>query len=540
MEQNVFFANLGSTISKTDIATKNGLSYLAAATAMRLAGRPQVEFVDFNGSPYLAMLNGAVVAIDLPIEGTDVMQRTWLHVMDRDNGPMKMTDIKLTDINNSRTRCLVKAIASVFGVGMSVFLGCDGDGPKAVKALGVNPESDLAEVQAIVSVLKSGGQPYVEWTHALAAARAVDPSFHWNIVEWNGMPYREILGGLMVDVDTVFKGKQQRISLPVMDAAFNQLSVDKATVADWNKTVMRALTKSIAFSSGYGLKVYSEDFGMTDGANEANASSKDEPKANAKATPAEAKASKTTAAESKPQATPEASTSKPDAKTEVKADAKPEVKPEVKTQTQPEVKADAQVETTPEVKSEAKPDEAAAPEAQKDGDPKADAPAAAPASTTSPAAASASPTALQRFQGVFKDRKEKFGVKGVLDLFAALKLSTKFEDQDKPECFAYLVTAATTVVDAENIQQLVTAVREYGAMQHLNADTRELTAARLTSTLLNAAVAAGDEAAKVAPEDLVSAGIAQNVEDVLRLAAIDNVSKETLDLIRDLLEMTPA
>jgi len=47
-----------------------------------------------------------------------------------------------------------------------------------------------------------------------------------------------------------------------MDNAFKPVPRDKATVFDWNKTVMRCLTKCIAFNSGYGLNVYANEFGQ--------------------------------------------------------------------------------------------------------------------------------------------------------------------------------------------------------------------------------------------------------------------------------------
>jgi hypothetical protein len=255
---------LSAVIPETEIASKAGLSYLAAATAMRLAGRPNVDFVDFNGKPYLECLGGSLVAVDIslpqhPVNGIAPKQRMWLPVMDRDNLPLEIAKTTTTDINNNRQRCLVKAIAAVLGHGMSVYLGDSGDGAKSAKKLKVTPETNLAEVEPVVATLKEGGAPYIEWNVGLAAARITDAGFHWNVVMWDGFPFREVLGSVMVDVDTTYQGKTQRLSLPLMDAAFNPIPAAKATVSDWNKAVMRCLTKNIAFNSGYGLAVYAED-----------------------------------------------------------------------------------------------------------------------------------------------------------------------------------------------------------------------------------------------------------------------------------------
>jgi len=116
-----YFNALSATMSEASIAKKGGLAYIAAATAMHLAGRPEVTYVDFaDGNPFLKCLNGALVAVDIPLPGTELQQRMWLPVMDQDNQPLHISRITATDINNSRQRCLVKGIAATLGFGMSV------------------------------------------------------------------------------------------------------------------------------------------------------------------------------------------------------------------------------------------------------------------------------------------------------------------------------------------------------------------------------------------------------------------------------------
>lgn len=536
MEHN-FFEALGSTINASEIAGKNGLSYIAAATAMRLAGRPEVTFVDFDGKPYLEMLGGSVVAVDLKVPGSTNVQRMYLPVMDQDNNALTMKATKATDINNSRQRCLVKAIAAVFGNGMSLYLNCDGDGAKAVKMLGVQPDTDLEVATPVIATLKEGGAPYIEWGVGLSACRITDPTFYWEVVLWNGLPYREVLGGLMVDVDTVYEGMRQRLSLPLMDASHEPIPAGKATVFDWNKTVMRVLTKGIAFNTGYGLGVYADEFGA-DKDKDAKASAKGG-KGKA-ATPAKAAEAPAKAAEA-PAAAPATEAAPAPATTEVvnSAEAAVEVKNEMAATAGVEAevvdKAGAVVapaEVT-EVKAQATAAETTPAATVAESAPAAEA-SAPVAETAAPAADS---EAVGRFRDVMRKRRENGGVAGVVNLFEALHTSTKFEEADKPACFAVLVTSAASLIDNDNILDLLGNITKYNAMQYLALDTRDLAAAKLTSVLLSAACAEGDEALKTAPDDLVSAGVAQDVDDVLRLATIGNVPVETLDLLRDVLEM---
>jgi hypothetical protein len=546
MEIKSFFEAFGATINEAEVAKKGGLSYLAAATAMRLAGRPEVTFVDFDGKPHLEMLNGSLVAVDLKIPGTDATQRMYLPVMDRDNATLALTKTTLTDINNSRQRCLVKAIAAVYGDGMSLYMGCDGDGTKAMKLLGVTPESDLETVTPVIATLKEGGAPYIEWNVGLAACRITDPTFRWDVALWDGLPYREVLGGLMVDVDTVYEGLHQRLSLPIMDAAFNPVPAAKATVFDWNKTVMRALTKCIAFNTGYGLGVYADEFGKDDSEAKKNArkgttAGKDAPKADAKADAV--------------------ATTKVEAKADVKADAAPAAG-DVATATEvvtPAATVEAKVEAVAEPVAQAQADseQAAAPAAaeavaaevpsapaeeavvekatvaEQASAPAAPAPAAA-------AAAAADNEAVGRFREVMRKRKEQAGVKGIVSLFEALTTSTKFADEDKPACFAVLVTASASLVDGDHVQELLGNLLVYKAMQHVPQDSRDIVGAKLTSVALNTAVSQGDEALKNAHLDLMSSGVALDDKDVVRLAKLGNVPQETIDLLRDVVELAAA
>jgi len=545
-----FFDAFGATIPATEIAGKNGLSYIAAATAMRLAGRPEVRFVDFDGKPYLEMLGGSVVAVDLQVPGIDKTQRMWLPVMDQDNNPLLLKNTKVTDINNSRQRCLVKAIAATHGHGMSLYVNCDGDGAKAVKMLGVNPDSDLEEVTPIISTLKEGGAPFIEWGIGLSACRITDPTFHWGVETYAGLPFREVLGGLMVDVVTVYEGMSQVLSLPVMDSTHNPISADKATPSDWNKAVMRALTKCISFNTGYGIGVYADEFGVDKEPKGGKGSRKATPATPAaKADPKAADVAPATTAAVATQETAETPAAEVVKAAEVEAQVQASERAAAGVEAEvvdaagntvaaaevKEVKANAQATETPAVEPAAD----KAPEAQASAPVAESAPAAkaqASAPTEAATQGAAENEAVTRFRGVLQQRHKVGGVSGVITLFDALKTSTKFEEADKPACFQVLVMSVAAIVDNENILDLLGNITKYNAMQYLATDARDLVAAKLTSVLLTAACEVGDDALKTAPQDLVSAGVAQDVDDVLRLAVLGHVPAETVDLLRDVLE----
>lgn len=501
-----FFAALSYNIPESEVARKDGLSYLSAATAMRLAGRPEVEFVDFDGSPVLSMLGGGLVAVDLKVAAG--VQRIWLPVLDQQNAPIKAASMTVFDVNSSRQRCLVKAIASVYGWGMSLYLGCDGDGAKAARLLKITPDSSLEDVEPLVALLKDGGEPYIEWGVGLAACRMTDPNFLWSVVEWDGLPFREVLGGLIVDVDTVYRGKRQRLSLPVLDGAFKPVPRDKATVFDWNKTVMRCLTKCIAFNTGYGLNVYANEFGQLPETKGRKGRSK---------------------AEAAAEAAAPADVGTPAPEVPVTAEAAPVVEAKV-------AEAPVAAATASEPAAEAVPAETVA-EA-----PVADAPAVAEepapvavveeqAKPAEPAAAESVPECVTRFRAVMQKRREVGGVSGMITLFDALAKSVKFSDAEKPVCFGVLLPAVAALVDVTNINALVTEIDTFKAMQYLPEDSRELVASKLVALALAAGVEAGDDALAGVPAQLIAAGIAKDEGDVVNMAIKGNVPTETLDLL---------
>lgn len=482
-----FYEQLGNNIPASELAKKGKLSYLSAATAAALAGRPNAIFVDFDGQPHQEILQGAVVAVDLPIEGSGKLQRMYLHVMDRDNNALELKKMSLGDVNNARQRCLVKAIATVYGAGMSVFLGCDGDGAAAAKMLGITPDTDLATVTPIVANLAESQEPYIEWNVGVAACRITDPQFHWEVVQWAGKPYREVLGSVLVDVTTTYKGKSLTLALPLMDGGFEPIPVAKATSSDWNKAVMRALTKCIAFNTGYGLSVYAETFEQKDAKKASGA--KQEPAA--KATPAP-----TPAPEPAAKATP-----------------------------------------APAPAPAPAPVAEATPSAAQPADAKADAaPAAAPAASVPTETVDSE--AVVRFKGVMRTRNDSKGTDGLLTLFAALKASTVYAEADKPSCFATLVSALASTAEGKHSVELVSHLITYGSMHHVPADIRDVVAGRIAANYLAASLAEGNDALKSAPETLAIAQVVNDMADLIRVAKASGVPAETLDLVTALQEAT--
>lgn len=537
-----FFAALGAKVPETALAGKNGLTYLSAAAAVGLAGRPQVHFVDFDGKPHLECFSGALVAVDLQIPGTELVQRTWLQVMDETNNAKPLGAMNLADINNSRQRALAKAIASVYGNGMSVYLGCDGDGAKAAKMLGVKPESDLTQVEPVIAMLHENNAAYIEWGVGLSVCRITDPTFTWKVVEWNGMPFREVLGSILVDVETVYKGKSQVLSLPVMDAAFNPLPAKKVTVNDWNKAVMRALTKCIAFNTGYGLAVYSAEFGV-DGTTPKGTkpASKSTTKKAADKQADTATATSTPAADAQqPQAAKVEQAAQPQEVKQPVQDAQPAA-PDVK---QPVDEPQQAAQDAQQPVQEQQPETAATPAVEAQQPEQAGASAAADVAEQGVATANAnwpvaSADALARFKKVMHDRRGVAGTAGLITLFKALDVSTKFDADDKPGCYVQLLSATAAVTEGQDIESLVAAIKEYNAMQYLDDPTYELVAARVTAVMLQHQCDIGDAALAAAPKALLDAGIGMDKQDVQRLAIAGGVAKETLDLLNSL-EGVPA
>jgi hypothetical protein len=240
------------------VETKNGLSYINSATAARLSGLQNTEAVIFatetGRRPFLPMLNGGVVAVDaLVAVGANVSRhRTWLPIMDENNHPIPLRDITSRNVTDSIARCRVKAIAMTRGLGLCLYANDTAKG--FTERLGVQKDTDLAGVTAVTATTPSG-MPYIEWAFALAAARITDPCFGVEVqVAQTGLPAFDLGNGWAVAVRVTYKGVSHTEWLPIMDGDHEPIL--NPDVFDWNTSVMRCMTKAIAYVSGYGLSVY--------------------------------------------------------------------------------------------------------------------------------------------------------------------------------------------------------------------------------------------------------------------------------------------
>jgi hypothetical protein len=280
--------------------------------------------------------------------------------------------------------------------------------------------------------------------------------------------------------------------------------------------------------------VYAEDIKAELGTSGAKAKpGKDKPAADAKAaTPkADAKAepkADATASEAKADSTPAASAQPtPSENAEAPAAVAESTAPATEVAEPAQAASAASTETVAPAET-AKPAEAATSTDAAPAESKTD---AAPADASAPVNVA---DAVARFKGVMEKRRGSSGVPGLLTLFNDLKVSVKFAEEAKPACYAVLVTALGTLVTVTDVVALVKHIKEYDAMPYLAQDARDLVAGRIAAVTLEEAKSVDDDALLRAPTELMSAGIAANLDDVFRLAKHGNVAQETLTLLREL------
>lgn len=497
----LFQANLPKAVlQKRD----DGLSYISAGSSMQLAGRPDIKFVDFAGKPFLEMLGGAVVAVDITtqLEGDvpAMTQRTWLPIMGQDNRALPIGKVTLREVNDSLQRCLVKAIAMTCGTGMSVFMDYEGSGESAAKALAVSPNADLAQVDPVLSTMGDGQKAdYVSWSCAVAACRITDPSFHWEVVIGeNGLPFRDVLGGILIDVDVTYRGKTLRLSMPVWDNAndFQPISRDKVTLNQWNNTVMRCLTKTIAFNTGYGLSVYGKEGAVVE-------------------SKAPAKSKKTEKVEKTPKADKAAAEKPAEKPVTPPAETAPVEQP-VQQESVPVQDQALQVEATTEAKDTA----------------------AADTKVTEVATQqSTDDTPATKFRNLMVKVAGNDGPDGLISLFGKLAVSKVYAAADKPECFGILTVGAVAQMAEAHAVKLLAAVAQHDTFKFVPEDSRAMVAQQLATMALNQGIEESDEAVQAVVSNLIAAGLAADVGGVLTLA--NKLDQEKLDLVLDLVS-TPA
>ncbi len=264
------------------IADANGLSYLPWPTAIALANRPQIDVVTYDGLPYIAFFGGAVVAVE-GMSG-ERKQRVWLPVMDAKHKSVSAESLDVRDINDAISRCRAKAVAMLHGVGLSLYAGYGGNNIAFLRDLGVKPTSDISQVEPLTAN-KPGkaGASYVDWVAAYTAAKITDPAFHFEVLKFHNVdmetgeeqliPAQRVGNSWMVAVKLTYKGRDHVEWLPIMGQAevmtknglkkLDHQPLLNPTTHDWNRAVMRCLTRGIAMLTGYGLSVYAKEDMMT-------------------------------------------------------------------------------------------------------------------------------------------------------------------------------------------------------------------------------------------------------------------------------------
>ena len=250
-----------------------GKDYIAWATAVQLAGRPHQEVLFPDGNTFMPLFGGGIVAVR---QGKQVVYRP---ILGKNGSPIPVANITSRDVSDSINRCRSKAIAMVNGVGLSLFAGLGGRVAKFVNEVGVKPDTeDLSTVQPMV-VKTEGKAPFIRWAAALAAMRLTDPDSYWEVEfseypdpdtgEIRKLPVFRSGQGWMVGVTVHWKGMTHTEWAAITGHAMvmtknGEKRLDHQPLLnpdapDWNKAVMRCLTKAIALLTGYGINIYAKE-----------------------------------------------------------------------------------------------------------------------------------------------------------------------------------------------------------------------------------------------------------------------------------------
>lgn len=279
MQQFKIDRDLRSLVSSHKGGNGKKLSYLPWAMTVGLAGAPQQRVVEFDQSrAEWEVFGGSVVAIEHVYEDGAV-QRIYLPVLDSRFRPIEFASLTARDVGDAISRCRAKAIACTTGIGLDLYANFGGNGDEFAKALGkIGPTTDLHQVEPVVKVVEETGAEYIEWAFSLAAVKLADQHFLWEVElrevidretgEVAMRPYKPSGTGFSVGVTVTYRGRKHTEWLPIMGTAMVQTrnglrklgnqSLQDPNASDWNKSVMRALTKAIAVASGYGLAVYAK------------------------------------------------------------------------------------------------------------------------------------------------------------------------------------------------------------------------------------------------------------------------------------------
>lgn len=270
------------SVSTYQVNTKDGpkeFGYLPWALALALADRPAQEVVEHEGAMFVPVFGGCVVGISQKIGSAGREQVTWLPVLNGANQAMPEARVTSRDLGDTINRCRAKAAAMVNGVGLALYAKGEVNTVKFVKSLALMPDSDLTQAAPVISSSEEKNGEFIDWPHAIAAARLTDPEFHWEVVfkdvvdKTTGVvglrPYFRMGQGYGVAVRVTYKGCTHTELLPIMGFAevvlksgekkrLDHQPLPNPDCHDWNRSVMRCLTKAISLASGYGLNVYAK------------------------------------------------------------------------------------------------------------------------------------------------------------------------------------------------------------------------------------------------------------------------------------------
>jgi len=105
-------------------------------------------------------------------------------------------------------------------------------------------------------VEKKNGLNYISWANAWAEVKKKYPDTTYKVyTNESGMPYFADDSGGFVKVSVTVGGTEQVCWLPILDYANKPIGKESINSFHINKSIMRALTKALAFA-GYGLFVF--------------------------------------------------------------------------------------------------------------------------------------------------------------------------------------------------------------------------------------------------------------------------------------------
>lgn len=261
---------------KDYVTDANGLSYIPWAVALQHARGIKQETIPYEGGMSMPLYGGFVVGVRSQWEG--VTQDIWLPVLGPDNNPVLNPTAR--DISDQINRCRCKAVAMITGYGLGLYAGYKSAAAFAKDLGEIKEGDDLAKVKPICAK-KGGKADYIPWAASIAAARLSDPTFWWEVVFMEGpdengeirkLPYtRPFAGGVGFLVGVTVHGRfgSHTEWLPIMGILpvntrngvrkLDFQPLPEPNVADWNRAVMRCLTKAIAVATGYGIEVYGDE-----------------------------------------------------------------------------------------------------------------------------------------------------------------------------------------------------------------------------------------------------------------------------------------